>query len=129
TDLVGNRLQSGGAHLAGRTDRETIAGDDERLPAMDARPEVRHQIAERAGLPALVERFQAFGDAGGRRRDLIGVDRSELLLLPEDLQVPENERLSADGVCARRGRNYGRGGDGVCGNARLQPCWSNALHV
>ena len=46
---------------------------------MHARAEVGHQVAERSGLPALVERLEALGDAVGRRRDLVGVDRVELL--------------------------------------------------
>src|SRR5881275_2445472 len=58
-----------------------IAGDQERLAAVDALAEVGHQVAEGAGLPPLVERLEALGDAVGGRRDLIGIDRVELLLL------------------------------------------------
>ena len=34
---------------------EAIPGDDEGLSGVDAFPEVRHQVTERAGLPTLVE--------------------------------------------------------------------------
>ena len=58
--LLGNTLQPGGTHLARRSDGEPIAGNHERLTAMHTLPEVRHQVAEGAGLPPLVERLQAF---------------------------------------------------------------------
>ena len=72
-------FEAGRAHLARRADGEAVAGDHERLAAMDARAEVRHQVAERARLPPLVERLEALRHAVGGRRDLIGVDRVELL--------------------------------------------------
>ena len=97
--FFGDALEPGRAHLARRSDREPIAGDDERLAAVHARAEVGHQVAERAGLPALVERLEALGHAVGRRRDLIGVDRVELPRLPAGSSDP---RRSA------RGRGCGR---------------------
>ena len=72
-------LQSGRAHLTRRADGEAVAGDDERLAAVHPLAEVRHQIAEGACLPSLVQCLQALGDTVGRWRDLIGVDRIELL--------------------------------------------------
>src|SRR5437870_4138578 len=83
-------------HLARGSDREPIAGDEERLAAVDARAEVGHQVPERSGLPALVKGLEAFRDAVGRGRDLIRIDRVELFLPAEDFQVPENQRPSAD---------------------------------
>ena len=62
-------------------------------PGVHARAEVGHQIAERSGLPALVQRVEALGHAVGRRRDLIGVDRVELLA--RRAGIPENQRLPA----------------------------------
>jgi hypothetical protein len=94
--LVGNRLQAGRAHLAGRADGEPVAATTKVSPRWHAGAEVGHQIAERSRLPALVERVEAFRHAVGGRRDLIGVDRVELLLLSEDLQIPEDERLAAN---------------------------------
>ena len=94
-DFFGDALQSGRTHLARRADREPVAGDDERLAAMHARAEVRHEIAERARLPALVERVEALRHAIGGRRDLIGVDRVELLRAGRRLRIPENQRATA----------------------------------
>src|SRR5258708_16702941 len=65
-DFLRNRFQPGRAHLARRPDREAVAGDEERLAAMDARPKIWHQIAKRSGLPALVERVEALRYAVGR---------------------------------------------------------------
>ena len=95
-DFFGDRLQAGGTHLARRADGKPVAGNHERLAAMDTRAKVRHQVAERARLPLLVERVEAFRDAVGRRRDLVGVDGVELLLFAEDLEVPEDERAATD---------------------------------
>ena len=80
-DFFGDRLEAGRAHLARRADGEPVAGDEEGLAAVDARAEVGHQVAERSRLPALVERLEALRHAVGGRRDLIGVDGVELLLL------------------------------------------------
>jgi hypothetical protein len=90
-DFLGDALQPGRAHLARRPDREPVAGDHERL-AGGARAEVGHQVAERARLPALVERLEALGHAVGRRRDLVGVDRVELPVC-YDSKTPHRHRL------------------------------------
>jgi hypothetical protein len=63
---------------------------------VDPLPEVRHEVAERADLPALVQRIEALGDAVRGRRDLVGVDRVQLPA--RDLRIPEHERLPADGA-------------------------------
>jgi len=60
----------------------------------------------RTRLPALVERLEAFRDAVGGRRNLIGVDRVELLLLAENLEIPEDQRFAPDD--AGRHRRIGR---------------------
>jgi hypothetical protein len=65
---------------------------------MDALPEVGHQVTEGANLPALVEVVEALRDAVVRGRDLIGVDRVQLL--PWNLWVPEDERATANQVPA-----------------------------
>ncbi len=65
--FLGDALEPGGAHLARRSDRKPVAGDEERLTAVHARAKIRHEIAERAGLPALVQRVEALGDAVGGR--------------------------------------------------------------
>jgi len=69
---------------------------------VDPRAEVGHQVAERAGLPALVESVETLGHAVGRRRNLIGVDRVELFLLAEDFQIPEDQRPAANHGGGRR---------------------------
>ena len=58
-DLLGDGLEPGRAHLARAADGEALTGDDEGLAAVHAGPEVGHQVAERPGLPALVERRRA----------------------------------------------------------------------
>ncbi len=98
-DFLGDALEARRAHLARRSDREAIAGDDERLAAVHARAEVGHQVAERARLPALVERLEALGHAVGRGRDLVGVDGVELageLRARQALRIPEDERPARD---------------------------------
>jgi hypothetical protein len=96
--------------------------------AAAARAEIGHQVAERSALPPLVEGLEALGDAVGGGRNLIGVDRVELLLLPGHLEVPENERRAADdrarlsGVVRRRRR--GR----FARHAGLQPSGLDAVH-
>ena len=107
-DLLGHALEAGGAHLARRSDREAVAGDQEVLAAVHARAEVGHQVAERAGLPALVERLEALGHAVGGGRDLVGVDGIELL--PRDFRVPEDQRLAADETSVESGFVSGVGG-------------------
>ena len=117
--FLGDALEPGRAHLARRADREAIAGDDERLAAMHAGAEVGHQVAERSGLPALVERLEALGDAVGRRRDLIGVDRVELLRLSGGLfgsqkisarpRIRRSAPVAAAGAAVRRVRDRAPG--------------------
>ncbi len=77
--LLGDRLEARGRHLARAADGEAVAGDDEGLARVHAGAEVGHQVAERPGLPALVQRVEALGHAVGRGRDLVGVDGVELL--------------------------------------------------
>ena len=136
--FLGDAFQPGRAHLARRSDREAIAGDDEVLAAVHARAEVGHQIAERSGLPALVEGLQALGDAVGRRRDLIGVDGVELLceLRPgKALGVPEDERAAGNQRRRRRVLVLERVDDGLVRreranrHARLQPSRFNGVHT
>jgi hypothetical protein len=128
--FVGNCLEAGGAHFARRSDREAVAGDDKGLAAVNARAEVGHQIPERPGLPAFVERIEAFGDAVGRGSDLIRIDRVELLFLAENLQIPDDQRATAnDGgggglLDRRRGRR-----DLFSGHARLQPGGFDLMHA
>ena len=97
--FFGNGLEPGRRHLAGAADRKSIAGNHERFAAMHAGAEIRHQVAERSGLPALVERVEAFRHAIGGRRDLIGIDRVELLR--RILRVPEDQGAAADRAAAR----------------------------
>jgi hypothetical protein len=61
---------------------------------MDALAEVGHEVAERAGLPALVKPVEALGDAIIGRRDLVGVDGVQLLA--RDLGIPEDESFPAE---------------------------------
>src|SRR3981081_1298864 len=68
--FVGNTLEAGGTHLARASDREAVARDDERLAAMHALAEVRHEVPERASLPPRVKGVEAFGNAIIGRRDL-----------------------------------------------------------
>src|SRR2546430_17124072 len=76
--LLTDAFEPGRAHLARRADREAIARDDEGLAAAHALAEVRHEKAERARLPAVIEGVEALRHAVVRRRDLVGVDRVEL---------------------------------------------------
>ena len=81
TDFFGHAFEAGGAHLARRADGKAIAGNEKRFPAVHARPEVGHQIAERPGLPPLIQRLEALGNAVGGGRNLVRVDGVELLFL------------------------------------------------
>src|SRR5262249_26996230 len=94
-----------GAHLARAADGEAVAGDEERLAAVDAGAEVGHQVAERARLPALVQRLEALRHAVGGGRDLVGVDRVQLL--PRRTRIPEHERAAGAGGGGGRGRGAG----------------------
>jgi hypothetical protein len=92
-------FQAGGAHLARRSDRETIARDDEVLTAPHPLTKFRHQVAEGASFPLFVERLEALGYAVGRRGDLVGVDRVQLLgesRAGEAHRIPENQRSASD---------------------------------
>ncbi len=128
--FFGDTLEAGGTHLARRANRKAVAGDHEVLAAMDPRPEIRHQVPKRTGLPALVERLEALGDAVRRRSDLIGIDRVQLLATRRLFGVPENQRLAAD---ERRG-NRGSAGPAVGFNrivyrgARLEACRLDFVH-
>ncbi len=104
TRLLGDPLQSRRAHLPRRSDGEPIAGNDEGFAAVNPLPEIRHEVAECARFPALVERVEAFGNAIRGGGNLVGVDRVELLLLAKDFQVPEDQRLTANErtSCRRR---------------------------
>ena len=95
-DFFRNALQARGTHLARRSDREPIARDEKRLAAVHARAKIRHQVAERADLPAQIERLEALGHAIGGGRDLVRVDRVELLRLRRRLRIPEDQRAPAD---------------------------------
>jgi hypothetical protein len=104
--LLGNGLQPGWRHLARAADGEPVARDDERLPRMHPGAEIGHQMAEGTGLPALVQRLEALGDAVGRGGDLVGVDRVQLL--PGRARIPEDERGPADEGLAARGSQIAR---------------------
>src|SRR5262249_32399144 len=127
--FLGDALQPRRAHLAGRSDGESIAGDEERLAPMHALAEVGHEIPERSRLPALGERVEALGHTIGPGRDLIGIDRVELFLLPGHFQVPEDQRLPADDRV--RGRASARGGrpDRVERGVRLESGGLRTVHL
>src|SRR6185295_11584043 len=72
--LFRDALEPGGTHLPRRSDCKAIAGNDEVFAAMDAVPEIWHQVSKGTGLPLLVERIQAFRHTISRRRNLIGID-------------------------------------------------------
>ena len=126
-DFLGDGLQSRRRHLARGADREPIAGNDERLAGVHPRAEVRHQIAERSGLPALVERLEALGHTVSRRSDLIGVDGVEL---PAGLaRIPENQRgPSHEPRAALNEIGRPRLGQGVHRYAGLQYGTGRGLH-
>ena len=87
-------FEPGRRHLARAADRKSIARDHERLAAMHAGAKVGHQVAERAGLPTLVERVEAFRHAVGGGRDLIGIDR--VALFRRVLRIPDDQRAAAN---------------------------------
>jgi hypothetical protein len=93
-DLLSDTLQTGWAHLPGRSDREAVAGNQEGLAAVDPLPEVGHQVAERTGLPAFVEGLECLRHAVGGRRDLVGVDGIALPARPR--RVPGAQGLATD---------------------------------
>ena len=125
--FFGDCLQAGWAHLARRSDREAIAGDDERFSAVNAGAEVRHQVAERAGLPTLVKRGEALRNTVGRRRNLIGVDGVELLA--GDVRVPEDERCAANHSSCSRTISRLDGVERRQRNAGLQPGRFYGVHL
>ena len=112
-DFFGHGLEAGWTHLPRRANGEPVAGDDERLAGVHAAAEIRHEIAERADLPPLVERVEALGHAVGRRRDLVGVDRVELARARRRLRIPENERAAANQRGADRWHRRRRRGEGI----------------
>src|SRR5438309_2526174 len=65
---------------------------------MNALPEVRHQVTERAQLPALIEPVEALRDAVIRGRDLVGVDGIQLLA--RNLRIPEDQRAPSNHLAA-----------------------------
>ena len=79
--FFGDAFEAGGAHLPGGADGKAIARDEKGFPAVHARPEVGHQVAERPGLPPLIQRLEALGNAVGGGRNLVGVNGVELLSL------------------------------------------------
>ena len=128
THFFGHALEPGRAHLARRSDREPIAGNQKVLSPMDPRAEIGHEVAKRSGFPAQIERLEAFRDAVRGWCDLIGVDRIELLLLARDLQVPEDERLAVNrGVGLRRVEDAGGSRDRLRRKSRFQPGWFNRV--
>ena len=127
--FFGDALEARGAHLARGSDREAVARDDEGLAAVDARPEVGHQVAERARLPPLVEGLETLGHAVGRWGDLVGVDRVELPGRGA-LPVPENQCLAADQpIVGGRRRVAALVPDVIKGHARLQPGGLDPVHA
>jgi len=65
--FLGDSLESRGRHLAEEPMAKRSAGDEERLPRVDAGAEVGHDVAEGARLPALVERGERLGRRNPRR--------------------------------------------------------------
>ena len=116
--LLRNAFQARGTHLPGGADGEALARDEEGFAAMDALPEIRHEVAEGARLPALVEGIEAFRDTIGGGSDLVGVDRVALPAGPRG--IPDDERLPADDMRrAARGR-------GIGGTGPRQVCFADA---
>jgi len=81
---------------------------------MDALAEVGHQIPERTHLPALVEAIEALRDAVVGRRDLVGIDRIQLLAW--NLRIPEDEGCAPQLVVPGR-----RGAAGLDGRLAREP--------
>ena len=66
---------------------------------MDARAEIRHQVAKRSRFPSLIERFEALRHTVGGRRDLVGIDGVEFpgeLRSRQALRIPEDEGSTRD---------------------------------
>src|SRR2546425_3580041 len=85
-------------------------------------------MPERPSLPAPVQGVEALRHAVVGRRDLVGVDRVELL--SEDLGVPEDQRLATDQT--RTGRSGGRlvtRRDAVEGDAGEELRGANGRHT
>src|SRR5215203_354987 len=109
-----------------------VAGDDERLAAMNAGTEIGHQIAEGANLPSFIEGFKRLGHAVGGRRDLVGVDGVPLLavLSTGKGRIPEDQRLAKDqpflfsnGFCRMPVE------DSVYSRAWPERCTTNYVHL
>src|SRR5438445_83673 len=126
TDFFGDRLQTGRAHLTRRADAEPLAGDNKRLPSVDTFTKVRHQVAEGADPPALIEPVQALRDTVVGGSDLVGVDGVQLL--PRHLRVPEDQDLPPDQAAATVGRR-GLGLHLACPRSSgLWPGWLDRRH-
>src|SRR5262245_52970659 len=91
---------------------------------------VGHQIAEGPCLPALIEGVERLGDTVCSRRDLIGVDRVELLPLSGHLEVPEDQGAAADERWRRTACRAGsvRTVEGLGGCARFETRRPNGVH-
>src|SRR5207244_474374 len=96
--LLGDGLQPGRAHLARGADTEALARNHERLPPMHTLTEIGHQVAEGAELPSLVQPVEALRNAVVGWRDLVCIDRVELL--PRNLRIPEDQRPASDQMVA-----------------------------
>src|SRR5262249_4507779 len=103
--FLGNALQSRRRHFARGADREAVARDEEGLARMHPPSEIGHEVTERARLPAFVQSLQTLGDAILGGRDLIGVDRVQLL--PWALGDPDDQGAPADRLgCGGRSSHY-----------------------
>ena len=124
TGFLRNPLEPGGAHLTRGANCEPVAGHHEGLPAVHPFAEVGHQIAERSGLPAVVERFQAFGNAIGRRRNLVGIDGVEFppVFRSPAAWDPRKSVLCRGWGVLRCGQRYGP----ACGDLS-SPDWTPVL--
>ncbi len=130
--FFGDAFQASRTHFAGRSDGESVAGDDKRLAAMDACAEVGHQIAKGAGLPTLVKSVERLGHAIGGGCDLVGVDGVAFLpvLRTGEGRIPENQRLATDEPLLRQVR-LSRRGFGDITHSRTWPegCTTNYVHL
>ena len=100
---------------------------------MDAVAEVRHEMPKGTGLPFLVERLEALGNAVGRRCNLIGIDGVALfreLRARQTHRIPEDEGSPGDGFIRRRVRGCGRRlWQGFDGSAPLEMRGFNRVHT